>query len=454
MTRTEDRLQDALSTLASQVRDDRLRPLPAPAPEPGRLPGRHPSRHPGRQAGSAWRAWLIPAAAAASVLLVIAVVVAVTRHAAEPKTQQITGQVATPSYFVQWVGNGPGSRIEVQSVSTRAVIATVSLPEPPSGDVLDIGAVAAAPDDRTFYAEYTVFSPSLTTRQIWIFSFSLTGSGSVTRQTMVKGGLITNQPPGLQSWGDLAVSPDGTKLALTANSTDRALNLSPAYSDKIIVVDLLTGQHTQWQGGLFRTGKQFSISDLSWSADGQSLIFLGQWCDLPGPAASCSGGSAPGAYRDAQVWSLSVATRGGALTRGDALTRGHVLLRQSARFPLIAQALGGPGGSDLTVAVPSDRLANGNWRVLTVEDVSATTGAVLHVDYSLSLGAGQSLSPQQVWLAADPSGQHLLISYGVDRGFTIGWIGHGALHRLPTTQPYPPDPQDLLPNLATLIIAW
>jgi hypothetical protein len=60
---------------------------------------------------------------------------------------------------------------------------------------------------------------------------------------------------------------------------------------------------------------------------------------------------------------------------------------------------------------------------------------------------GQGRSPEQVWLTADPSGQQLLISYGVDGGFIIGWIGHGALQRLPITQPY-------LPNNATLIIAW
>jgi hypothetical protein len=433
MTRTEDRLQDALSALAGQVRDERLRPLPAPA--------RDQDRDPRRQARNAW---LIPAAAAASVLLIIAVVVAVTRHAAGSRIQQTTSQVAMPSYFVQWVGNGPSGRIEVQSVSTGAVIATVPPPKPPLADALDIAGVAAAPDDRTFYVEYAVISPNLTGRQIWIFSFSLTGSGSVTPQTMIKGGRITNQPPGLQSWGNLAVSPDGTKLALTADSTDRVPALSPAYSDKIIVIDLLTGQRTQWQGGLFRTGKQFSIPDLSWSADGRSLIFLGQWCDLPGPTASCSGGSAPGAYRDAQVWSLSVATGGGSLTRG------RLLLRQSARLPHIAQVLGGPGGpvgSDLTVAVVSGQVANGNWRVLAVEDVSAAAGAVLHIDYRLSLPRGQDRLPQQVWLTADPSGQHLLISYGVDGGFTIGWIGYGALHRLPITQPY-------LPNNATLIIAW
>jgi hypothetical protein len=428
MSRTEDRLQDALSALASEVRDDRLRPLPAPDPDPR------------RQARNAWRAWLIPAAAAASVLLIIGVVVAVTRNATESRAQQTTSQVAMPSYFVQWVGNGPSGRIEVRSVSTGAVIATVPPPRTPIADALDIAAVAAAPDNRTFYVEYALLTPNLTGRQLWIFSFSLTGSGSVTPQTMIKGGLIANQTAGPQTWGNLAVSPDGTKLALTADSTDRVPALSSAYSDKIIVIDLLTGQRTQWQGGLFRTGKQFSIPDLSWSADGRSLIFLGQWCDPPGQTTTCDGTSGPGGYRDAQVWSLSVAT-------GGSLTRGRVLLRQSARFPFIAQALGGPGGSDLTVAVPSDRLANGNWRVLTVEDVSAATGAVLHVGYGLSLGRGQDRLPQQVWLTADPSGQHLLISYGVDGGFTIGWIDHGALHPLPITEPY-------LPNNATLIIAW
>lgn len=432
MSRTEDRLLDALTARAGQVRDDRLRPLPGPGPDPG------------RQARNAWRGWLIPVAAAASVLLVIAVVVAVTRHAAESRTQQTTSQVAMPSYFVQWAGNGPSGRIQVRSVSTGAVIASVPPPKAPTAGAVDIGAVAAAPDDRTFYVEYALLTPNAVGEQIWIYSFSLTGSGSVTPQTMIKGGRITDSLPGQQSWGALAVSPDGTKLALTADSIDRAPALSADYSDKVIVIDLRTGQRTHWQGGLDRTGKQFSIPDLSWSADGRSLIFLGQWCDPPGQTTSCSGGSGPGAYRDAQVWSLGVATGGGSLTRG------RVLLRQSARFPLVAQALGGPGGpggSDLIVTVLSDRLADGSWRVLTVGDVSAATGAVRHVDYGLSVPRGQSRSPQQVWLAADPSGQHLLISYAGDGGFIIGWIGQGALHRLPIPQPY-------LPGNATLIIAW
>jgi hypothetical protein len=72
---------------------------------------------------------------------------------------------------------------------------------------------------------------------------------------------------------------------------------------------------------------------------------------------------------------------------------------------------------------------------------------VRSVDYRGSRAQGFGGDPRQVWLTADPSGQHLLVSYAVDGGFTIGWIGHGALHRLPIRQPY-------LPSNAPLTVAW
>ena len=145
--------------------------------------------------------------------------------------------------------------IEVQSVSTGAVIATVRPPKPPRGGALNVGAVAAAPDDRTFYVEYGLVSPNINVTQTWILTFSITGSGSATPLTTVKGGLLSHQPPDLQTWGSLAVSPDGSKLALTVDSSDHISNTSPGYSDKIIVIDLHTGQRTQWQGGLYRPGR-------------------------------------------------------------------------------------------------------------------------------------------------------------------------------------------------------
>ena len=388
MTRIEERLRDALQTSAARVRDDRLRPLPAPEPGAERRARRR----------QAWRAWLIPAAAAASIVLVIGLVLAVTRH--PTPSQQSASQQATPSYFVRIVGKGPSNRIEVQSAETGSVIATVSPPKPPPGAGVDYEALAAAPDDRTFYVEYQVIPGNPTAKQIWIFRFSLTSSGSVTPLTMVKGGLLNNQPGGQESWGNLAVSPDGTKLALTVNSQDRLPQFSEGYSDKIIVIDLRTGQRTEWQGGLYRSGKQFSIPDVSWTADGQSLVFLGQWCDVSAqPAASCDGTAGPGGYRDAQVWSLSTATGGGPLSRG------RLLLRESARYPLIVQALGGPHGSDLTLAVLSGQSSKQGGRPdLTVEDVSAFTGALRHVGTASSCPRARADRPSRSGSLPIPAG--------------------------------------------------
>ncbi len=119
MTRTEERLRDALTAQAAQVRDDRLRPLPE-ATDPER-------RRP------AWRNALIPVAAAASVLLVIALVVAVTRHVTQSQPPAAPPPAAVPSYFASSVGGGP---VEVRSVITGAVIATVAAPTPPADGTL------------------------------------------------------------------------------------------------------------------------------------------------------------------------------------------------------------------------------------------------------------------------------------------------------------------------------
>ncbi|MGH3202094.1 MAG: hypothetical protein ACRDOA_07560 [Streptosporangiaceae bacterium] len=425
MTRIEERLRDALSAKAAQVQDGRLRALPGPDPATERKARRR----------QAWRAWLIPVAAAASVLLIIGLVYAVTRHATQG--QPAVSQPPRPSYFVRIVGTGPSNRIEVQSVSTGAVIATVAPPKPLPGGVVDYEALAAAPDDRTFYVEYSAFSANLTVKQVWILSFSLTSSGAATPLTMVRGGLIKNQPGGLETWGNLAVSADGSRLALTVNSGDLLPAPNAGYSDKIIVIDLRSGQREVWDraGLYYQPGKIFSIQDLSWAADGRSLIFLAVWCGT----GSCNGTPGPGGYRDARVYSLGPVGDG-----ATSLNRASVLVPQSARYPVIAQALGGPRGSDLTLAVLSGHAdQNGNWPELTVQEFSAS-GSPRGVDYRIK---GLHANAHQVWLTADPSGQHLLVSYAVPGGFTIGWIANGAFHRLPITQPY-------LPRDATLVIAW
>jgi hypothetical protein len=425
MTRIEERLRDALQASAAQVDDNRLRPLPAPALDA--QAERRARRH------RTWRGWLIPAAAAAGVVLVIGLVLVVTRHAtpSQPGQTKPASQQAAPRYFARFVQTSTSSGIQVQSVSTGAVTAYLPSPKSPRGGALNIDALAAAPDDRTFYVEYGLVSPNIDVTQTRIFTFSITSDGTATSLSMLKGGLLSHQPPGLQTWGNLAVSPDGSKLALTVNTSNHITNTSPGYSDKIIVIDVRTGQRTQWQGGLDRPGRTFSIPDLSWSADGRSLIFLGQWCTAMA-APACNGTPGSSGYRDAQVWSLSTSDGGGPLTRG------RLLLRQSARYPLIAQALGGPHGESLAV-LSGQPNKFGQWSELTIEEAGSARSVVYRVS--------RAESPQQVGLTADPSGQHLLVSYAVDGGFLIGWIDHGALHLLPITQPY-------LPNNATLVIAW
>ena len=420
MTRTEERLRDALQASAARVRDDRLRPLPAP-----------------RRTEHQITAWLIPVAAAASVVLVIGLVLAVTKTlqpAPKPSRTESPATTPQPRYFARFVQTTKTSGIQVQSVATGKVTAYLPSPKSPPKGLLVIEALAAAPDDRTFYAEYGVVSPDLNVTQVRIYTFSLSSDGSATRMTMANGGLLAHQPPGLQTWGNLAVSPDGTKLALTVDSSDRITNTSPAYSDKIIVIDLRTGQRTVWQGGLDRPGRTFSIPDLSWSAGGQSLVFLGQWCTAM-IAPACDGTSGARGYRDAQVWSLTTTSD----SKGGPLTRGHLLLRESARFPLIAQALAGPGNTNATLVVLSGPPSKiGQRPDLTVEDTDQNVG--YHITTHPAL-------PQEVWLAADPSGQHLLLSYVVDGGFVIGSLDHGSFRLLPIPQPY-------LPNNASLVIAW
>src|SRR6185437_6307894 len=77
MTRTEDRLADALRASAAQVDDSRLHPLPGLVSGPGTA-SRSNGRPPGGRSPGEGRGWLVPAAAAVSVALVIGLVLALT----------------------------------------------------------------------------------------------------------------------------------------------------------------------------------------------------------------------------------------------------------------------------------------------------------------------------------------------------------------------------------------
>ena len=210
-------------------------------------------------------------------------------------------------------------------------------------------------------------------------------------------------------------------------------NTTPGWADKIIVIDLRTGARSVWQGGLYRSGKTFTIPDISWTADGRSLVFLALWCDFPPDTSPCGNTPGPQEYRDTQVRSLSVETGGGALDRS------AVLLTQSARYPVIAGAIAGPGPSELTVVVLSGQAGSfGSWSKVAVERVSGVTGSLLGVEYSSDTLGGRGQQPDGVAINSDPSGRYLLFSYRDKSGFPYtGWLDHGKLRFLPLKHPNP-----------------
>jgi hypothetical protein len=436
MSRTQERLADALHAAADQVRDDRLRPLPGLEPGAGLGAARWTTRW------TAWRPWLIPVAAAASVALVIGLAVAVTGGALRagpsvPGSGRAGGAAGgLPPYFVELMSTRSGPFPEIRSVSTGAVIASLPpVPKVPGWSVqLDTG--AASPDGRTFYFDYDASHAvkSSVTRQLWVYQVSVTGSGSVTALTKVKGGTISGTAA-LDTGGSMAVSPDGTRLALTtADTTVRLSGNQQGWPDKVIVIDLRTGLHSGWQGGLYRSGQTFTIEDISWTANGRSLVFLALWCASPWDMSVCGGTPGAHEYRDTQVRSLSVGTDGG--TAGGTLDRSAVLLTQSARYPVIVSVMAGPGPGELTAVVLSGQPeAGGAWSRVAVDRFS-TSGALLGVAYQAA-AVGDERQANGVGISADPSGKHQIFSYaGLAGRLYSGWIGSGRLHPLPVTQPY------------------
>ena len=135
----------------------------------------------------------------------------------------------------------------------------------------------------------------------------------------------------------------------------------------------------------------------------------------------------PGGQRDAEVWSLPAGTGGGTLTSG------RLLLRQSARFPVIAQALADPEGPRITALVLSGAVTRyGVWQRLAIDQISAATGFLLSQPYRTTGGLSSQATPDAVWLSSDPAGCFFLVSYINGPKVSTGWIGLGAFHPLPT----------------------
>jgi hypothetical protein len=403
-------------------------PLTSSEPEPGMPPAPGQPQRP-------WRTWLIPAAAAVSVLLVIGPVVA-GRTANPAGTSVLAGTTSVPPFYTQFGASNSASprTLVIRSTATGAIVASAPAPDAPDW-LLPVIMVAAGPGARTFYVAYQAEwgSAASVPAQIWIYRLDV-GAHTLTR---IKGGRFRgNQAVG--GLGNMAVSPDGTQLALTADAAGQpSTDTDTGVANDIVVVDLRTGARTVWQGGLFRPGKTFRIPSVSWTADGRSIVFLAEWCNPDMYYNLCSGTmSGPDGYRDTQVRSLPV-TGPGASTGGSLKTGSTLMLTQSRRYPVIETALAGPEPSELYLLVLSGTPgADGTWSQLEVDRVSATSHRPLGAEYNAATQQSGEGQVNGVMLGTDPGDQHLLLNYFTRQGFATGWIGRGALHVLPGAQSY------------------
>jgi hypothetical protein len=335
-------------------------------------------------------------------------------------TGGVTGGL--PRFFAQFTGTNPvGSTVVIRSVATGGVVASASLPRPAGWSML-ADAMAAAPDGRTFYVAYTAIHAG--TAQTRIYRFGFGG----TTLTLIKGGVIPGSASvGLR--GSMAVSPDGTKLVLTV-ATPGHDGDGPGSMDELAVIDLRTGVRTTWQGGLDRPGRALLIQDVSWRADGRSVVFLALWCNPAAALGLCADATVPVTARAAEVRALAVASGGGLLDRG------AVLMSQQSTLYVIAHAVAAPGPGGLTLVLLTGRTTTtGTWPVVIVERVTARSGLQAVVEYRLA-ARNASQRPRDIQLGDDPSGQHLLLTLDRPSGFLFGWIGQGKLHALPISQPH------------------
>jgi hypothetical protein len=407
MTRTEERLADALDAAARALREDTLRPLLVP---------QRSRRRPALAA---------PLAAAAALLLVVGIGVAVAKLAAPGHPSGVATE--PPHYYVE--ADFAGGLPQVRSTATGAVTDTVRVPYVLNG--LGPNMVAAV-GNGVFFAAVTERVGER------IYRFRLTAGGRVSDLAPVPGGTIGNDDLGV---GAMAASPDGSRLAVALNPTTSTSTGSCSSSGQcsytnsgqngyIDIINTATGERSAWRGG---TGPNFlfSVVSMSWAGSGNELAYLGEWCPQSGGSSfsSCLPGTGTGGAK-AQVWTLDPTTSGGTLTSG------RPLFGTSAAFPDLPQALISPDGSTIT-AVSVTSSPNGTPTQLAVHQISVATGKPLRMLYRQDLRQAFGANNPRGYvvlltLKSDVTARYWMVSgmfCGATRcnGGLNGWIDRGRL---------------------------
>ncbi|MCW2933603.1 MAG: hypothetical protein JWM19_4565 [Actinomycetia bacterium] len=171
------------------------------------------------------------------------------------------GAGAAPYYLAV---SSDGSSAGVWDAATGKQLGTIAAPAEPSGHgsryPTMFTTIAAAGDDRTFVLGAVPNTNILTALPVWFFEIRLAAGGSpgplqpLSFPHLQQGGV----GHGSQNIASIALTADGTKLAIATNRTTSGDQNGPA---DIEVITLATGATRTW------TSTPQAISSLSWAGD-------------------------------------------------------------------------------------------------------------------------------------------------------------------------------------------
>lgn len=377
ITRTADRLRDALGAAASVMDDS-----PVVTFEPARR---------NRRA----EGWLAPLAVAACVVVVAvaAVFAAGSIHrTAQPRGTGAVGATKPPEYFVTLGMGGLETTVQLRRTADGRLVTSARLP---TGVIGIPGAFSFAADNRTFFV-----AEGLKGDCTRFYRYVIAGNGSIQGPRPVGAPYCGGANLNVNQVG-FAVSPDGKQMGFTTSA-----GVGSRLDTEIHVMDLASGAIRSWHNTVTAVTPApvyfwSAAGSISWF-DNRTLVFAYQWEDTP--------------PHDLAVLSLDTANAGGSIQ-----AHSRVLLSQGPNCSTCVDGvLAGPDGTSLTTVT----LQSAAPYRQSVVRISTATGRPVSVLYT-SLRVAQQGWEDFPWLSVDGTGRYLAL-FSKPQSQT-GWISDGHL---------------------------
>jgi hypothetical protein len=297
-----------------------------------------------------------------------------------------------PSFYV--VADHGQPDVQIRNATTGRLLSTVPLP---AATEPKLTLTAASAGDRMF--ALAVFSPSGGTR---FFELKVTASGQASGLTP----LAVPPVPAGESVHNIALAPDGTRLAVVVQKTGTQGANPVVEREAIEVIDLATGVARTWT-----TAGDGLLTDLSWDTQGRQLAYF-----YVGDTPRTSG-----------LWQLDTAAPGAALLSGPRL------LPEIVGPDQVQDALLTPDGQHIIAAVTYnfDTPVTAGTIVGGIVQLSAQTGKPLQTLLA-QRAVPSATAPETVTScqlnSVDPTGEHLLVSCVPDK---FGRLDRGRFTALP-----------------------